>query len=109
MKSKSTVNINIAIPQEVAAIVDLLAQKDGVSRSFFMRNAIYHYLSNFGIKLKVDNPTGRGVRSDMMPKASAEFESAKVKELFDASKDTESFKKILELLVGSNGFKREKK
>ena len=49
------------------------------------------------------------MRSDKMPKATAEFESVKVKELFDASKDTDSFKKILEMLVGSKGFKREKK
>ena len=104
MKSKSTLNINIAIPQEVAVIIDLLAQKDGVSRSFLMRNAIYQYLSNFGIKLKVDNPTGRGVRSDMMPKASAEFESETVKELFDASKDTASFKKILAMLGENKNF-----
>ncbi len=109
MKSKSTVNFNVAIPPQVAVIVDLLAKKDNVNRAFIVREALYRYLAEHGVRLKVENPTGRGVRSDKMPKATAEFESVKVKELFDASKDTDSFKKILEMLIGSKGFKREKK
>ena len=99
MISKSTMRIQVSVPNEVDEFLTVVSMKDGISKGHFVREALYRILKqDYGFEVVADNPTGRGARTDIKEggMVKARFASPLFEKLFADCPNSSSFKTMVE-------------
>lgn len=87
-RSKSSISIGVAFPPGMFDTLNKLANDSGDSMQWHIRQACLIYLMAKGIDAsKWENPTGRGVRSDLKQRLTPEQELQRLKYLISKRKE----------------------